>query len=296
MKQSPSWTLRSRGTDGTMHDFFEATRFSRKRTFVITNLPAGLYDVFIGIRRDNFFYEQSWDFSSKSSKIDEIPARKPFATSSIEEEDLEEEDEESPEKESRLVRGIRMSVGAAFTGIRAVTHNLTLGKVGSLGVQVQLLLLDQNGKELYHLRDNLLCDEKPHLELQIPMKPSDYCELKIKSLTTIHSVYVYSSLFLIEDKKDPDNQQQLTNPSAIAHLQMEAPTQMLRRALIIGSRHPERLIFGRALAQACMASCCGCLLGFFMHSDASFTIMYIAIIIWFLRVIVYFIVILMDVF
>ena len=63
----PVWTLRCRRSDGNIHDFFETTRFKRKRTFDIVNLAPGTYDLFVGIRRDNFFFEQTWGLSSSSN-------------------------------------------------------------------------------------------------------------------------------------------------------------------------------------------------------------------------------------
>jgi hypothetical protein len=309
MMSKAAWTLRSPGADGQMHDYFEATRFKKRRSFDVLNLSPGTYDLFVGIRRDNFFFEQSWSVStttsSRRNSLDEIAAKNEEAGESNEEEEdslVEQESGTSSSnnvvgmKEHKVLRGLRTSIGAALTGGRKVISTVTRGKVGSLAVDIDVLLFDGFGIEIVSASEQLTCGDRPNYELRFVVKDTDYdLQLKIKSLSTIHSIYVFASLFQVGDEDasssrtlkgekdavDDEDSALISTPTQV----YDQPTQMLRRA-ITGSRHPERAAFARALAFACFISGCGFSIGFLFDSSIALRLAGISFSAWVIRIIV----------
>jgi len=202
--------------------------------------------------------------------------------------------------EFKVVKHIRAGIGAAFHGGRKVLNTVTMGKVGSLAVDLDVVLMDSQGIEQLYVSEQLVCDDKPNFELRFTVKDPESClQIKIRSHSTIHSIYVFASLFQVDEvgreavsglvtdvrKMDVSNVVAATGPASRGQL-YEKPTQMLSRALT-GSRHPERSSFARALAVACFSSWCGFTLGFSFDTSTALPIALFVLTAWLLRVIVH---------
>jgi len=310
----PVWTLRCRSSDGTIHDHFETTRFKRKRTFDILNLTPGTYDLFVGVRRDVFFFEN--EDSTHRKNGEELAGAGPIIAErkrsiddeSDEEPSVEGEDDSSTSKPDRSVlKHFRAGLGAAFSGGRKVISTVTLGKVGTLGIVLDILILDCDGNEIVATAEQLICGDKANFELRFILKDHESCvKLRIRSLSTLHTMHVFSSIFQVVHETTLEVKQ-LTkhghsksfNPSPKSQVQAspplngtdyDQPTQMLRRALT-GSRHPERSAFARALAFACFSSFCGFTIGYTLEASTSLPLAGFAFLAWIMRAFVHLIVI-----
>ena len=304
------WTLRTKGTDGLLHDHFDANRMRRRRTFDILNLSPGTYDLFVGIRRDVFFFgDRSEDIQERKS-LDEVPVgtvpeHKPSVDEASEDDpSVDGEDEIASHRSDRsLLKHVKAGIGAALTGGRKVISTVTMGKVGWLGIHLELVIVDGHGNETVSISEQLECGEKANFEMRFTLKDADSCvKLAIKSYSTLHTIYVFSSIFRVEEAQPPitveppkaviPRETIVTEESfsAMGGLEYDQPTQMLRRALT-GSRHPERSAFARALAFSCFSSFCGFTIGYMLEADAALPLALVALMAWVTRVVIHSVVI-----
>ena len=93
--------------------------------------------------------------------------------------------------------------GAAFFGGRRVyIDSLLWEKVGSMGIDLGISVVDSQGNELLSSIEQLICGEKANCEYRFVIKdPESYLQLKIRSLSTIHSVYAFASLFPVTEEE-----------------------------------------------------------------------------------------------
>jgi hypothetical protein len=233
-----------------------------------------------------------------------------IATTPQQDEDLSSSASSVTKGESRMVRHIRAGIGAAFHGGRRVISTVTLGKVGFLAVDLGIAIVDGQGIELLSTTEQLVCGDRANFELRLTIPDHESClQLKVKSQSTIHSVYVFASLFFVSNGEeessgrgkdllhDVDNpgssnilrskpsEQNISGNSA-NNKAYEKPTQMLRRALT-GSRHPERSAFARSLAFACFSSWCGFTLGFSFDTSIALPLALFALVAWTTRALVH---------
>ena len=309
----PAWILRSRGTDGLLYDHFETTRFKRRSTFDVLNLSPGTYDLFIGIRRDNFFFEESWGSKKNNNHDDQTASITSSDRRKSLDEDSEEdqiqvegaESEESGRTETRVMKHLRHGIGAAFISGRKVISTVTMGKVGSLALLLDVTVINGQGMEIASASEHLTPGDRANFEMRFTVVDHETTiKLKIKSLSTIHTLYVYASVFPVgeDDGELASSPREITEEEQIAIedetiqqltekvLVYDKPTQMLRRA-ITGSRNPERSAFARALAFACFSSLFGFIVGFTMDAGTSIPLAGFAYTAWLARAVVHILVI-----
>lgn len=285
-----AWTLRSfSAADGKVHDYWEATRFKRRRAVDVTNLQPGVYDLFVGVRRNDFFFEEPWTFGTslaspgknaspgKPLSKDELSLNLVSPDSSIE---LEED-------ELRVVRQARNTVGTAMAGLRLGLSAVTLGQVGKLGLDFSGFVVDSDGSLVHSFSEVLLCCDKANFELRLTLQQGDTLQLSFKSLSTVHSVYIFASLFHLGDEtlRAPNRRLLASRRSRSEDsTSYDRPFQMLTRAFFLASRHPERSRVSRALALSTLWTMGGLCAGFFMEPSHVLPISLLVLGVWIIRV------------